>query len=114
MQCFLILTFSGYLNIFVIWDGYQILPLRFVSEAIKGNYVHWHYIPCIVAILFKCSFETTSKTKTNVREKSRKGHNQAAADPRHEEEEETDKTKQAQFEQTYEKHWDKLSLPKTR
>ena len=29
---------------------------------------------------------------------------QAAADPRREEEEETDKTKQAQNEQTYEKH----------
>ena len=29
---------------------------------------------------------------------------QAAALPRHEEEEETDKTKQAQIEQTYEKH----------
>ena len=29
---------------------------------------------------------------------------QAAAHPRHEEEEETDKTKQAQIEQTYEKH----------
>ena len=29
---------------------------------------------------------------------------QAAAHPRHQEEEETDKTKQAQIEQTYEKH----------
>ena len=31
---------------------------------------------------------------------------QAAAIPRHEDEEETDKTKQAQIEQTYEKHQD--------
>ena len=31
---------------------------------------------------------------------------QTAALPRHLEEEETDKTKQAQLEQTYEKHWD--------
>ena len=30
---------------------------------------------------------------------------QAAAHPRHKEEEETDKTKQAQIEQTYEKHF---------
>ena len=31
---------------------------------------------------------------------------QAAAHPRHKEEEETDKTKKAQFEQTHEKHQD--------
>ena len=31
---------------------------------------------------------------------------QTAALPRHQEEEETDKNKQAQIEQTYEKHWD--------
>ena len=31
---------------------------------------------------------------------------QTAAHPRHQEEEETDKTKQAQIEQTYEKHQD--------
>ena len=36
---------------------------------------------------------------------------QTAALPRHKEEEETDKTKQAQIEQTYEKHKDYLSLP---
>ena len=35
---------------------------------------------------------------------------QTAARPRHQEEEETDKTKQ--IEQTYEKHSDQLSLPK--
>ena len=31
---------------------------------------------------------------------------QTAALPRHQEEEETDKSKQVQIEQTYEKHWD--------
>ena len=39
---------------------------------------------------------------------------QTAALPRHQEEEETDKSKQAQIEQTYEKHSDKLSLPQAR
>ena len=34
----------------------------------------------------------------------------AAAHPRHEGEEETDKTKQAQIIHTYESHYDKLSL----
>ena len=43
--------------------------------------------------------------KKKVREKSRECHNyKTAALPRHQEEEETDKTKQAQIEQTYEKH----------
>ena len=36
---------------------------------------------------------------------------QTAALPRHQEEEETDKTKQAQIEQMDKKHEDKLSLP---
>ena len=36
--------------------------------------------------------------------KSRECHNQTAALPRHQEEEETDKSKQAHIEQTYEKH----------
>ena len=39
-----------------------------------------------------------------VREMSRVPQSQAATLPRHQEEEETDKTKQAQIEQTYEKH----------
>ena len=39
---------------------------------------------------------------------------QTAALPWHQEEEETDKTKQAQFEQTYGKHLDYLSLPQAR
>ena len=41
--------------------------------------------------------------KKKVREKSRVPQSQAAAHPSHEEEEETDKTKQAQIKQTYEK-----------
>ena len=41
-------------------------------------------------------------------------HSQDAAHPRHKEEEETDKTKQAQIEQTYEKHLDYLSIPQAR
>ena len=39
---------------------------------------------------------------------------QTAALPRPQEEEKTDKSKQAQIEQTYEKHWDYLSLPQAR
>ena len=39
---------------------------------------------------------------------------QTAALLRHQEEEETDKIKQAQIEQTYEKHQDQLSLPQVR
>ena len=39
---------------------------------------------------------------------------QTAALPRPQEEEETDKSKQAQIEQTYEKHQDQLSLPQAR
>ena len=39
---------------------------------------------------------------------------QTAALPRHQEEKETDKTKQAQIEQTYEKHQDWLPLPQAR
>ena len=37
-----------------------------------------------------------------------------AAHPRHQKEEETDKSKQAQIEQTYEKHQYQLSLPQAR
>ena len=43
-----------------------------------------------------------------------KEHTQAAALPRHQEEEETDKIKQSQIEQRYEKHKDKPSLPLAR
>ena len=45
------------------------------------------------------------KEKKKVRKKSRECHTQskAAVLPRHQEEEETDKTKEAQIEQTYEK-----------
>ena len=43
------------------------------------------------------------KQKT-VRKKSRKCQSQTAALPRHQEEQETDKTKQTQIEQTYEQH----------
>ena len=39
---------------------------------------------------------------------------QAAADPKHEEKEETDVTKQAQIEHTHEKHQEDLSLPQAR
>ena len=39
---------------------------------------------------------------------------QTAALPRHQEEEKTDKSKQAQIEQTYVKHLDWLSLPQAR
>ena len=39
---------------------------------------------------------------------------QTAALPRHQKEEETDKTKQAQIEQTYEKQKEQLSLPQVR
>ena len=56
--------------------------------------------------------------KKKVREKSREWHNhtqsQAVALPRYQREEETDKTKQAQIEQTHEKHEDQLSLPQAR
>ena len=48
--------------------------------------------------------EGSVKTKKEVREKSRECQSQTAALPRPQEEEETDKSKQAQFEQTYEKH----------
>ena len=49
-----------------------------------------------------------------VREKSRECHNHKPQLPRPQEEEETDKSKQAQIEQTYEKHKDYLSLPQAR
>ena len=39
---------------------------------------------------------------------------QSAALPRHQQKEETDKIKQEQIEQTYEKHHDKLSLSQAR
>ena len=48
--------------------------------------------------------------KKKVREKSRECNNYKPQPlPRHQEEEETDKSKQAQIEQTYEKHWLALS-----
>ena len=50
--------------------------------------------------------------KKGKRKVQRVPQSQAAALPRHQREEETDKTKQAQIEQTYEKHQDYLSLPK--
>ena len=50
-------------------------------------------------------YETKGKRKVQAVPQS-----QTAALPIHQEEEETDKTKQAQIEQTYEKHQDQLSL----
>ena len=48
---------------------------------------------------------TLTKFKKKVREKSRECHNHKTADfPRPQEEEEIDNSKQAQIEQTYEKH----------
>ena len=44
---------------------------------------------------------TTTNAKTGKRNVQRVPQSQAAALPRHQEEEETDKTKQAQIEQTY-------------
>ena len=43
-------------------------------------------------------------SKEKLREKSRECHNHNAALPRPQEEDETDKSKQAQIEQTYEKY----------
>ena len=56
--------------------------------------------------------ETAGVSQTGVKKKKKKGkrkvqgvpQSQTAALPRHQEEEETVKTKQAQIEQTYEKH----------
>ena len=45
-----------------------------------------------------------SKVKKKGRKRSRVPQSQAAAHPKHEEEYQTDKTKQAQIEQRYEKH----------
>ena len=50
-----------------------------------------------------------SQTRNNIQKKGKRKvqgvpQSQTAALPRHQEEEETDKTKQAQIEQTYEKH----------
>ena len=47
---------------------------------------------------------THMKKKKNVRNVQRVSQSQTAALPRHQEEEETDKTQQAQIEQTYKKH----------
>ena len=53
------------------------------------------------------------ETVGGVREE-RVPQSQTAALPRHQEDEETDKTKQAQIQQTHEKHLGKLSLPQAR
>ena len=59
----------------------------------------------MVTAIFRLS---TQPHKMNLKTGKRKvqgvPQSQAVAHPRHEEEEETDKTKQAQIEQTYEKH----------
>ena len=56
---------------------------------------------CLHIILLQCPRTTFyKKCKSKVQEEPQ---SQAAAHPRHEEEEKTDKTKQAQIEQTYEK-----------
>ena len=53
---------------------------------------------------------SATNTKKKEREKSSKCHNHKPQPlPRHQEEEETDKTKQAYIEQTYEKHYLKIS-----
>ena len=62
-----------------------------------------------VSILYRCVFVMVSR---NVHIHKKKGkrkvqgvsQSQTAALPRHQEEEETDKSKQAKIEQTYEKH----------
>ena len=53
--------------------------------------------------IHSCSVISYS-SKTGQRKVQGVPQSQAAALPRHQEEEETDKTKQAQIEQTYEKH----------
>ena len=58
----------------------------------------------VMAASRSSSFEATCAYKKNRRTVQGVPQLQAAAHPRHEEEEETDKTKQAQIEQTYEKH----------
>ena len=54
-----------------------------------------------IEFLSLLSFRLSQKSKRNVQGNPQ---SQAAAHPRHEGEEETDKTKQAQIEQAYEKH----------
>ena len=54
--------------------------------------------------LFKTSFELLTDKKKGKRKVQGVPQSQTAALPRHQEEEETEKTKQAQIEQTYEKH----------
>ena len=53
-------------------------------------------------------------TKKDERKVQGVPQSQPAALPRHQEEKETDKSKQTQIEQTYEKHQDQPSLPHAR
>ena len=63
-----------------------------------------HIRTCILLyILAANSHEMSKKGKRKVQGVPQ---SQTTAHPRHQEEEETDKTKQAQIEQTYEKHQD--------
>ena len=55
--------------------------------------------------------QITCIKKKNKRKVQGVPQSQTAALPRPQEEEETDKSKQAQTKQTYEKHQDQLSLP---
>ena len=59
---------------------------------------------CTRTIPWSVSESQVINLEKKVREKSRECHNHAAALPRHQEEDKTDKTKQAQIEQMYEKH----------
>ena len=63
------------------------------SRKIRKKNTKWRLLKTLPSMQYK-----------KVREKSRECQSQAAAHPRHEEEEETDKSNQAQIEQTYEKH----------
>ena len=74
---------------------------RQVRKLANADHYSWSYVP-LIAVKSLFDFANSIK-KIKVRGVPQ---SQAAAFPRHQEEEETDKTKQAQIEQMYEKHLD--------
>ena len=93
---FVVMAFPGFCHLNV----YNVLSIRFPYRTVHIR------ITIILECLFYSSFATDrSKVKKKGKRKVQgMSQSQTAALPRHQEEEETDKSKQAQNKQTYKKH----------
>ena len=75
------------------------MPKNYLTSKVSDQHVH-----ACVSVLSDRGLWVLTVDKKGKRKVQGVSQSQTAALPRHQEEEETDKSKQAQIEQTYEKH----------